>query len=81
MVIPVLTPHYVMVQRNQICAGVTRGKSLVVLVNQNKAAAVAMVDVSGRRRWSKRDEWPGSGAGKIAGPRAEGKHHAFAADQ
>jgi exodeoxyribonuclease V alpha subunit len=33
--------------------GVTRGKRLVVLVGQKKAIAIAVRNVSGRRRWSK----------------------------
>ena len=34
VVIPVLTQHYVMLQRNLLYTGVTRGKRLVVLVGQ-----------------------------------------------
>jgi exodeoxyribonuclease V alpha subunit len=37
--------------------GVTRGKRLVVLVGQKKAVAIAVRNVSGRRRWSKLGEW------------------------
>jgi exodeoxyribonuclease V alpha subunit len=37
--------------------GVTRGKRLVVLVGQKKAVAIAVRNVSGRRRWSKLAEW------------------------
>ena len=37
--------------------GVTRGKKLVVLVGQKKAVAIAGRNVSGRRRWSKLNEW------------------------
>ena len=37
--------------------GVTRGKRLVVLVGQKKAIAIAVRNVSGRRRWSKLAEW------------------------
>jgi exodeoxyribonuclease V alpha subunit len=33
--------------------GVTRGKRLVVLIGQKKAVAIAVRNVSGRRRWSK----------------------------
>jgi ATP-dependent exoDNAse (exonuclease V) alpha subunit len=36
---------------------VTRGKKLVVLVGQKKAVAIAVRNVSGRRRWSKLQEW------------------------
>jgi cytochrome P450 len=36
---------------------VTRGKRLLVLVGQKKAIAIAVRNVSGRRRWSKLAEW------------------------
>ena len=57
VVIPVLTQHYTMLQRNLLYTGVTRGKRLVVLVGQKKAVAIAVKNVSGRRRWSKLNEW------------------------
>jgi exodeoxyribonuclease V alpha subunit len=57
VVIPVLTQHYTMLQRNLLYTGVTRGKRLVVLVGQPKAVAIAVRGVSGRRRWSKLNEW------------------------
>jgi exodeoxyribonuclease V alpha subunit len=57
VVIPVMTQHYAMLQRNLLYTGVTRGKRLVVLVGQKKAVAIAVRNVSGRRRWSKRQEW------------------------
>src|ERR1700688_1051128 len=57
VVIPVLTQHYAMLQRNLLDTGVTRGKRLVVLVGQKKAVAIAVRNVSGRRRWSKLREW------------------------
>jgi exodeoxyribonuclease V alpha subunit len=62
VVIPVLTQHYAMLQRNLLYTGVTRGKKLVVLIGQKKAIAIAVRNVSGRRRWSKLAEWlhPGS---------------------
>jgi exodeoxyribonuclease V alpha subunit len=59
VVIPVMTQHYTMLQRNLLYTGVTRGKRLVVLVGQKKAVAIAVKNVSGRRRWSKLDEWLG----------------------
>jgi exodeoxyribonuclease V alpha subunit len=46
-----------MLQRNLLYTGVTRGKRLVVLVGQKKAVAIAVRNVSGRRRWSKLAEW------------------------
>ena len=57
VVIPVMTQHYTMLQRNLLYTGVTRGKRLVVLVGQKKAVAIAVKNVSGRRRWSKLKEW------------------------
>ena len=57
VVIPVMTQHYAMLQRNLLYTGVTRGKRLVVLVGQKKAVAIAVRNVSGRRRWSKLPEW------------------------
>jgi exodeoxyribonuclease V alpha subunit len=57
VVIPVLTQHYAMLQRNLLYTGITRGKRLVVLVGQKKAVAIAVRNVSGRRRWAKLSEW------------------------
>jgi len=57
VIIPVMTQHYPMLQRNVLYTGVTRGKRLVVLVGQKKAVAIAVRNVSGRRRWSKLEEW------------------------
>jgi exodeoxyribonuclease V alpha subunit len=54
VIIPVLTQHYAMLQRNLLYTGVTRGKRLVVLVGEKKAVAIAVRNVSGRRRWSAR---------------------------
>ena len=53
-----MTQYYTMLQRNLLYTGVTRGKRLVVLVGQKKAVAIAVRNVSGRRRWSKLGEWP-----------------------
>ena len=57
VVIPLMTQHYTMLQRNLLYTGVTRGKKLVVLVGQKKAVAIAVRNNSGRRRWSKLAEW------------------------
>jgi exodeoxyribonuclease V alpha subunit len=57
VVIPVLTKHYPMLQRNLLYTGVTRGKRLVVLVGQRKAIGIAVRNTSGRQRWSKLSEW------------------------
>src|SRR6266487_2844588 len=51
VVIPIMTQHYTMLQRNLLY------KRLVVLVGQKKAVAIAVRSISGRRRWSKLREW------------------------
>ena len=56
VIIPVLTQHYAMLQRN-LSLHRRRGKRLVVLVGQKKAVAIAVRNASGRRRWSKLAEW------------------------
>jgi ATP-dependent exoDNAse (exonuclease V) alpha subunit len=43
--------------QNLVYTGVTRGKRLVVLAGQKKAIAIAVRNVSGRRRWSRLNEW------------------------
>ncbi len=62
VIIAMLTQHYAMLQRNLLYTGITRGKRLVVVVGQKKAIAIAVRNVSGRRRWSKLAEWLRSGA-------------------
>ena len=57
VVIPMMTQHYIMLQRNLLYTGVTRGRRLVVLIGQRRALAIAVKSVSGRRRWSKLEEW------------------------
>jgi exodeoxyribonuclease V alpha subunit len=57
VVIPLTTQHYVMLQRNLVYTGVTRGKRLVVLVGQRKALAIAVKGAQARKRWSKLREW------------------------
>lgn len=42
VVIPVATQHYVMLARNLIYTGVTRGKKLVILIGQVKALSMAI---------------------------------------
>ena len=56
VVIPLVTQHYMMLARNLLYTGVTRGKRLVVLVGQRKALAIAVRNQGSRRRWSKLGE-------------------------
>ena len=71
VVIPVTTQHYIMLQRNLLYTGVTRGKRLVVLVGQHKAVAIAVRSASGRRRWSKLREWLQGGASEAPADQLE----------
>jgi exodeoxyribonuclease V alpha subunit len=56
VVIPVSTQHYMMLKRNLIYTGITRGRKLVVLVGQKKALAMAVKGKQVERRWSKLKE-------------------------
>jgi len=53
VVIPVMTQHYTMLQRNLLYTGITRGARLVVLIGQKKAVSIAVRGVRERTRWSK----------------------------
>jgi exodeoxyribonuclease V alpha subunit len=68
VIIPLLMQHYVMLRRNLLYTGITRGKKLVVLVGQKKAVAIAVRNASERRRWSKLCEWLAVGLGTVVGP-------------
>ena len=42
VVIPLATQHYMLLQRNLIYTGITRGKRLLVLIGQKKALGIAV---------------------------------------
>jgi exodeoxyribonuclease V alpha subunit len=50
VVIPLATQHYPMLERNLLYTGVTRGKSLVVLIGQEKALRIAIRTMRSRQR-------------------------------
>ena len=52
VVIPIATQQYVLLQRNLVYTGITRGKKLVVLVGQRKAMAMAVRNNKTERRFS-----------------------------
>ena len=52
VVIPVHTQHWIMLQRNLIYTGVTRGKKLVALVGSKKALSIAVSRADTARRFS-----------------------------
>src|SRR5262249_38028772 len=52
VVLPLHTQHYLMLQRNLLYTGITRGKKLVVLVGSRKALAIAVERRDTTRRYS-----------------------------
>ncbi len=50
VVLPVMTQHYVLLQRNLIYTGITRAKELVVLIGTKKAMAIAIRNDKPQRR-------------------------------
>lgn len=62
VVIPVAVTHYMMLKRNLIYTGVTRGKRLVVIVGWKRALAMAVRTSDEGKRWSKLREWLGGGS-------------------
>ncbi|MBC2717860.1 MAG: ATP-dependent RecD-like DNA helicase [Desulfobacteraceae bacterium] len=53
VIIPVLTQHYILLQRNLIYTAVTRGRRLVVLVGTKKALAIAINNDKTRQRFTR----------------------------
>ena len=53
VVVPIMTQHYVMLQRNLLYTGITRGKKLVVLVGTKKAVAIAVRNDKTRKRYTR----------------------------
>ena len=52
VVIPLLTQHYVLLQRNLLYTAVTRGKKLVIVVGSKKAMAIAVNNDRQQNRYS-----------------------------
>jgi exodeoxyribonuclease V alpha subunit len=61
VIVPVLTQHYLLLQRNLLYTAVTRGKKLVVLVGTKKALAIAVRNDKQQLRYSLLKE-------RLAGP-------------
>jgi exodeoxyribonuclease V alpha subunit len=53
VVIPILTQHYVMLQRNLLYTGITRGKKLVIIVGTKKAIHIAVNNDRTRKRFTR----------------------------
>ena len=52
VVIPLATQHYLLLQRNLVYTGITRGKKLVVVVGQRKAMSIAVRNNKTEQRFS-----------------------------
>ncbi|HYA14123.1 MAG TPA: AAA family ATPase, partial [Syntrophales bacterium] len=52
VVIPLLTQHYMLLQRNLLYTGVTRGKKLVVIIGTKKALAIAVKNNKPQKRYT-----------------------------
>jgi exodeoxyribonuclease V alpha subunit len=52
VVIPILTQHYILLQRNLIYTAVTRGRKLVVMVGTRKALAMGIKNDKTKRRYT-----------------------------
>jgi exodeoxyribonuclease V alpha subunit len=52
VVIPLATQHYLLLQRNLVYTGITRGKQLVVIIGQRRALSLAVRNDRSERRYS-----------------------------
>ncbi len=52
VIMPVLTQHYMLLQRNLIYTGITRGRKLVILVGTRKALTIGVKNDKTRRRYA-----------------------------
>jgi exodeoxyribonuclease V alpha subunit len=53
VIIPIVTQHYILLQRNLIYTAVTRGKKLVVMVGSRKALAIAVSNNKTQKRFTR----------------------------
>jgi exodeoxyribonuclease V alpha subunit len=53
VIVPLLTQHYIMLQRNLLYTAMTRGKKLVILIGTQKALSIALKNDKPRQRLSR----------------------------
>ena len=53
VILPILTQHYILLQRNLIYTAVTRGRNLVVMVGSRKALAIGVNNNQTQRRYTR----------------------------
>jgi exodeoxyribonuclease V alpha subunit len=52
VVMPILTQHFMLLQRNLLYTGITRGKKLVILIGTKKALAIAIKNNTPQKRFT-----------------------------
>src|SRR5271157_4324620 len=52
VVIPLLTQHYILLQRNLLYTAITRGKRLVIVVGSKKALGIAVKNDKTQKRFT-----------------------------
>lgn len=57
VIIPLAMAHFIMLQRNLVYTGVTRGKRLVIIVGESKALNLAVQQTGARHRWTGLKQW------------------------
>jgi exodeoxyribonuclease V alpha subunit len=53
VILPILTQHYILLQRNLIYTAVTRGRNLVVMVGSRKALAIGVNNNQTQQRFAR----------------------------
>jgi exodeoxyribonuclease V alpha subunit len=53
VILPILTQHYILLQRNLIYTAVTRGRNLVVMVGSRKALAIGVNNNETQQRFTR----------------------------
>ncbi len=56
VILPLVTQHYMLLQKNLVYTGITRGKKLVIVVGQRKAMGIALKNAKKHKRWTKLKE-------------------------
>lgn len=57
VIIPIMTQHFVMLNKNLLYTAITRGKNLVILVGQRNAIGMAVSNQSISKRYTKLRDW------------------------
>lgn len=57
VILPLMMQHYMMLKRNLLYTGITRGKKLVVIIGEKKALAMAVKDRQTIMRYTKLKDW------------------------